>query len=378
MIRQSGCGENIRANNGKERRAILYEERRQRVLRWMEKMELPQIIVTSTASVYYLTGLWVEPHERMLALLLDETGKLTLFGNVLFGLPEQAFFQTVLHRDGEDPVAELALALHSGVVGIDKFWPSYFLLKLMNHRKDVVPVEGSLPVDLARKNKDEAEREAMRHSSRMNDEVMGKAIAAIREGVRENELASLVNREYLVRGADCEGVQLVCFGANGTDPHHAADGTVIQAGDSVIFDLFTPIGRYWCDMTRTVFYKQVSERQKEVYELVKQASEAAIAKVRPGVLLSDLDRTARKVIEDGGFGPYFTHRLGHGYGLDCHEPPDVSGASHEALEAGMIFSIEPGIYLPGEFGVRIEDLVLVTETGCEVLNQYPKDLQVID
>ena len=111
---------------------------------------------------------------------------------------------------------------------------------------------------------------------------------------------------------------------------------------------------------------------------MKQASEAAIAKVRPGVLLSDLDRTARKVIEDGGFGPYFTHRLGHGCGLDCHEPPDVSGASHEALEAGMIFSIEPGIYLPGEFGVRIEDLVLVTETGCEVLNQYPKDLQVID
>lgn len=357
---------------------MLYEGRKQRVLQWMQEMKLPQIIVTSTASVYYLTGLWVEPHERMLALLLDVKGKLILFGNSLFGLPENTSIPIMIHRDGENPVVELANALDPGDVGIDKFWPSHFLLKLMQQRKDIVPVEGSMPVDLARKNKDEAEREAMRHSSRVNDEVMGKAIEAIREGVRENELASLVNREYLARGADCEGAQMVCFGANGADPHHAPDGTELKAGDSVTFDLFTPIGRYWCDMTRTVFYKKVSDRQREVYELVKKALEAAIAEIRPGVLLSDLDRTARKAIEEGGFGPYFTHRLGHGCGLDCHEPPDVSEASHEVLEVGMIFSIEPGIYLPSEFGVRIEDLVMVTETGCEVLNQYPKDLQVID
>ena len=99
--------------------------------------------------------------------------------------------------------------------------------------------------------------------------------------------------------------------------------------------------------------------------------------IRPGVLLSDLDKKARDIISAGGYGPCFTHRLGHGCGLDCHEPPDVSGVSDTPLEPGMVFSIEPGIYLPGEFGVRIEDLVLVTEDGCEVLNQYPKDLQVI-
>jgi Xaa-Pro dipeptidase len=212
----------------------------------------------------------------------------------------------------------------------------------------------------------------------MNDAVMAQAIAALHEGVRENELVGLINREHLSRGADQEGPQLVAFGPNGVDPHHAVDGTVLKSGDSVILDMFTPNGRYWCDMTRTVFYKTVSEKQREVYELVRRANAAAIAEARPGVPLSHLDATARGVIEAGGYGPYFTHRLGHGCGLDCHEPPDVSGASHGLLEPGMVFSVEPGIYLPGEFGVRIEDLVLVTETGCEVLNHYPKDLQVIE
>ena len=169
----------------------------------------------------------------------------------------------------------------------------------------------------------------------MNDQVVAAAIAALGEGVRENQLASLVNREFLSRGADCEGTQLVCFGPNGADPHHSGDSTVLKAGDSVIFDIFTPIGRYWCDMTRTVFYRSVSDKQREVYELVRRANEAAEDAIQPGVLLSQLDHIAREIITDGGYGPQFTHRLGHGCGLDCHEPPDVSGVSDTALEPGM-------------------------------------------
>ena len=131
-------------------------------------------------------------------------------------------------------------------------------------------------------------------------------------------------------------------------------------------------------MTRTVFYKEASEEQKKVYELVKQANLTAIERVRPGVYLSELDKTARDIITEGGYGPYFTHRLGHGVGLECHEPPDVGSASEFPLEPGMVFSIEPGIYLPGKFGVRIEDLVLVTEDGCEVLNRASKDLRIVE
>lgn len=352
-------------------------ERINRVVRNMRGQGLSQIIVTSTASVFYLTGFWVEPHERMLALLLDDNGDAALFGNVLFGLPENAGVRLVPHTDQDDAVAALSAALRPGTVGIDKFWYSKFLLDLLSHRSDIRAVEGSAPVDLARKCKDSIEREAMRHSSLMNDQVMSEAIAAVRGGIGEQELAGLINREYLKRGADCEGEQLCCFGANGADPHHAPDGTRLKPGDSVVLDIFTPIGRYWCDMTRTVFYRCVSDQQREVYELVRRANEAAIAEIRPGVPLSHLDKTARDIIKDGGYGPNFTHRLGHGCGLECHEPPDVSASSDSRLEPGMIFSIEPGVYLPGEFGVRIEDLVLVTEDGCEVLNRYPKDLQVI-
>jgi Xaa-Pro dipeptidase len=335
------------------------------------------MIVSSTAAVYYLTGLWVEPHERLLALYVTDDGSMTLFANEIFGIASAPELPVVTHRDGEEAVRDLAAAVKPGALGIDKFFYSKFLIALLEARPDVRPVQGSAPVDLTRRCKDEAEREAMRRASRVNDAVMEAAISRIHPGVRENELASMVNRDYLARGGDCEGTQLVCFGANGADPHHSGDATAIHTGDSVIFDLFTPIHRYWCDMTRTVFYRSVTQKQRDVYALVLEANQEAEARVRPGVLLSELDRTAREIITRGGYGPQFTHRLGHGCGLDCHEPPDVGGASDLPAEPGMIFSIEPGIYLPGEFGVRIEDLVLVTETGCEVLNAYSRELQVV-
>ena len=348
-----------------------------RVTELMVQQGLKQIVVSATPSVYYLTGLWIEPHERMLALYLTDQGRMTLFANEIFGVQSSDDLPVVNHKDGQEPTQNLARTIQPGTLGIDKFLYSKFLISLMEARPDMKPVHGSDPVDQARKCKDKTEQATARASSRINDQVMNEMIRSVRAGVQENELAAKVNRLFLERGADSEGPQLACFGANCADPHHDGDATVIQPGDSVIFDIFTPINRYWCDMTRTVFYGSVSPKQREVYNLVRKANEAAEAMAKPGVLLSELDRTARDIITAGGYGPYFTHRLGHGCGLDCHEPPDVSGTSDVVIQPGMIFSVEPGIYIPGEFGVRIEDLVLITETGCEVLNQYPKDLQVI-
>ena len=356
----------------------MYKERINRVLDLLREGGIEQAIVSSTASVYYLTGLWIETHERMLALLISSSGEATLYTNAVFGVFEEYGVPVFLHTDNENPVAQLASALKPGKVGIDKFWYSKFLLELMDLRRDVVPVDGSYAVDIARRTKGKDECELMRKSSKINDEVMAKALAAITGGMSENELAVFIKREHLKRGADGGGTELICFGANGADPHHMPDETALSPGDSVVMDVFTPIDRYWCDMTRTVFYKTVSARQREVYELVRRANEAAIRAVRPGVKLSEIDGIARKIITDGGYGEFFTHRLGHGCGLECHEPPDVSGACDELLLPGMVHSVEPGIYLPEEFGVRIEDLVLVTETGCEVLNSYPKDLIIIE
>ncbi|HZK24955.1 MAG TPA: Xaa-Pro peptidase family protein [Oscillospiraceae bacterium] len=353
------------------------KQRIERVIATMQTAGLQQMIVSATAALYYLTGYWVEPHERMIALYLDAAGQAVLFGNEIFGLPSTPALPLVCHKDSDNPVADLAKHAAPGKLGIDKFWYSKFLVELLELRPDIVPVHGSAPIDLARTTKDEAEIAQMRHSSLINDQVIAAVIGMLQEGITENQLASQVNQQFLQHGADSEGPQLVCFGANGADPHHSGDQTKLQPGDSVTFDIFTPINRYWCDMTRTVFYQTVSDRQRQVYELVKQANEAAIAAIKPGVLLSTIDQTAREIIIQGGFAPYFTHRLGHGIGLECHEPPDVSLASEIPLTPGMIFSVEPGIYLPDEFGVRIEDLVLVTAAGCEVLNHYSKELQVI-
>lgn len=353
---------------------------RSRIARVMEKMRergLTQTLITSTASVYYLTGLWIEPHERMLALYLDIEGRAVLFGNEIFGI-QPSGLDWRPHKDGEDPVEGLSEILRPGAVGIDKDWPSRFLIGLMAHRNDVTPVLGSEPVDMARRFKDAAEQEAMRKASAINDQVVEAAISALCEGITELELASLINREFAARGADvADGPQLVCFGPNAADPHHAPGHDVLRHGMGVTFDIFTPIGRYWCDMTRTVFWGSADKEQRRVYDTVLRANLAGIAAVRPGVPLRDIDRTARLVIEEEGYGPYFTHRLGHNIGLDCHEPPDVGLASDAVAQPGMVFSIEPGIYLPGKVGVRIEDLVLVTETGCEVLNKAPKGLRVI-
>lgn len=353
-------------------------QRIDRVRENMKKAGLTQIIVSSTASLYYLTGFWVEPHERMIALYLDDSGKAILFGNEIFGLKSRPELPLICHKDGDNPVKDLAKAVKPGKLGIDKFWSSKFLIDLMELRNDILPVQGSAPLDLARKLKDEAEITLMRNNSHMNDQVVESVIKMIKAGAAENFLASQVNKLFMQKGADCEGTQIVCFGANCADPHHSGDNTVLREGDSIIFDIYAPINRYWCDMTRTVFYKTVTNQQRQVYELVKLANETAISKIKPGVLLSEIDKTARDIISQDGYGEYFTHRLGHGIGLECHEPPDVSLSSDIPLEAGMIFSVEPGIYLPGQFGVRIEDLVMVTEDGCEVLNQYPKELQVIE
>lgn len=353
-------------------------ERIKRVLYNMEQEGLDQILVSSTASVYYLTGLWVEPMERMLALYLDTDGRVILFANALFGIGPQEGMELVIHGDADTPTRELASRLRSGRLGVDKFWPSKFLIGVLEERADIRPVLGSGPVDAARMYKDAAEIAAMRRASRINDGVMERALHALHDGVSEAEMAALVETLYARQGADrsMEG-QVVCFGANGADPHHAPDATRLQRGDSMVFDIFIPIDRYWCDMTRTAFWGEADAEQRRVYETVRAANQAAEAVIRPGIPLREVDRTARRVIEEAGYGPYFTHRLGHGCGLECHEPPD-NGASSEAVAApGMVFSVEPGIYLPGKCGVRVEDLVLVTEDGCEVLNAYPKELQIL-
>jgi len=353
-------------------------ERINRVIARMQEEHLTQIIVTDPNSVFYLTGMMIHPGERMLALLVKDSGDVTLFANRLFALTDISTVPLVEYDDIEDSVAILAACLNPGLIGIDKFWPSQFTIRLMSARKDITPVLGSRPVDLCRMCKDAEEIEYMIKASQINDQLTDKTIRAIQPGMTEEQVAGIYAgfaKEMGITGSSFEA--LICFGANCAEPHHGTDNTVLKSGDSIILDVGVPYQRYCSDMTRTVFFQSATDEQKRVYEICEKANSAGRAAVRPGVLMKDIDRAARKVIEDAGYGKYFIHRTGHNIGLDVHELPDVSSTSEFVAQPGMCFSVEPGIYLPGQFGVRVEDLVCVTEDGCLTLNQLTKDFRII-
>ena len=339
-----------------------------RVIENMHAHGLRQIIVSNPASVFYLTGVWCEPFERMLALHVADDGALTLYANRMFALEGLTDVPMVQYEDTDDCVAVLAGGVRPGVLGIDKTWPSHFTIRLMEARPDVKPALGSAPVDDARIIKDAEELDLMRVSSQKNVTACRRTAEALREGMTEREGQALYKRFAAELGS--EGVSftpLVCFGKNGAEPHHDSDDTPLRQGDTVILDVGLLWKRYCSDMTRTVHFGAPTELQKRVHAIVTAANRAGIAACRPGVPMKDIDRAARRVIEDAGYGKYFIHRTGHGIGLNEHEFPDCSATSEVVARPGMIFSIEPGIYLPGQFGVRVEDLVAITEDGCEVL-----------
>ena len=342
--------------------------RLEKVIGNMERHGLKQLLVTSPANVYYLTGVWCEPFERMLALHVKDDGTMKLYANRMFALNGLTDVPMVEYEDTDDCIAVLAPNVAPGKVGIDKTWHSHFTIRLMEARPDIVPALGSAPLDEARLCKDAEELELMRVSSHKNVEVCGRIAAALAEGVTEKEIQSLYNKIALELGASGPSfTPLICFGPNGAEPHHDSDQTPLKQGDTVIMDVGLLWKHYCSDMTRTVHFGPVTDEQKRVHDIVTAANRAGIAACRPGVKMKDIDRAARRVIEDAGYGPYFTHRTGHGIGLDEHEFPDVSSVSEVVAQPGMIFSVEPGIYLPGKFGVRVEDLVAITEDGCEVL-----------
>ena len=348
-------------------------ERIDRVRTALRAAGLTQMIVCDPKSIWYLTGVSVDPYERLLALYLPVDGEPVLFLNRLFNVPNPPC-KAVWHTDTDAPVAQIAATVDAEKpLGIDKEWPAKFLIPLMEAHPAMKVVLASDCVDDCRACKDAEEQALMRTASRINDAVNEAAKQYIKAGMTEREVASFIDSQYRAHG--CEGpsfTTIVSFGANAADPHHEPDDTVLKPGDCVLFDMGCIKDRYCSDMTRTWFCGQPTEKQAAVHDLVRRANEAAEALIKPGVRLCDLDAAARSLITAAGYGEYFNHRLGHFIGQTDHEKGDVSSANTAVAKPGMIFSIEPGIYMPGEFGVSIEDLVLVTETGCEVLNRNDK------
>ncbi|MCY6354930.1 M24 family metallopeptidase [Clostridium sp. ZS2-4] len=356
-------------------------ERLQRIIANMMKNNLQQMIITSTASIFYITGKWIESGERLLALYINTEGDKKLFINELFPVNEDLGVELQIFSDSDDPIELLASTVKENkTLGIDKEWPSHFLIGLMEKKKQLKFANGSPIVDRVRMIKDSEEIQLMREASKINDMAMSDLIKkVIPKQYTENKVCKLLGDIYESYGTDSFSFYpLIAYGSNAAEPHHSSDNSELKIGDSIILDIGGRTNNYCSDMTRTVFYKEASDESRNVYNIVLEANLRAIEAVKPGVRFCDIDKVARDIIERAGYGKYFTHRTGHNIGIDVHEFPDVGEVNEMVVEEGMIFSIEPGIYLPGKLGVRIEDLVVVTKNGCEILNKYPKKLLVIE
>lgn len=357
----------------------MYEQRIETVMQNLARRGLSQVLVCDPRSIQYLTGAYFDPGERFFGLFLIEGGAPTLVYNEMFVLPDGLTCASRAFNDTGDPLALAAELLDPAQpLGCDKNLPARFLIPLMERGAASGFVLASDVVDDARAHKDGTEHDLMRAASHTNDAAIARFKELVREGVTEAEVAAQMEGIYRELGAQGNSFEpIVSFGANAAEAHHEPDGTRLATGDVVLLDVGCRQDEYCADMTRTFFFGEPTPKQREVYETVRRANEAAQKVVAPGVRFCDIDHAAREVIEEAGYGPYFTHRLGHQIGLDVHEPGDVSSTHDAPVEVGMCFSIEPGIYLPGEVGVRIEDLVIVTEEGCEVLNEYPHELVVL-
>ena len=197
------------------------------------------------------------------------------------------------------------------------------------------------------------------------------------EGRREMDVAADLDRLLHEHGHDRVDFTIVGSGPNSASPHHHSGDRVIAPGDAVVMDFGGVANGYYSDITRTVFVGEPTEEQRRVYDTVRAAQQAAFEAVRPDVPAHEVDRAARTVIEDAGFGEFFVHRTGHGIGIEIHEPPYIVEGNETPLQPGMTFSDEPGIYLPGKFGVRIEDQLVVTDDGAQRLNAAARDLVVV-
>lgn len=357
----------------------MYDQRVAAVLAQMEERGLEQLLISDPPSIFYLTGRWILPNERLLALYLNKNGGHKLFVNKLFTVDGDIGIEKVWFSD-TDPGCQIIAGCtdHSKPLGIDKKMAARFLLELMELGAGSAYRNGSECVDAARRVKDGEEKQKMIAASQLNDQAMERFRGLIREGVSELEIADGMKAIYQELGTQGPSFgPLVSFGANAAIGHHKPDHTVLKPGDCVLFDVGCKKDDYCSDMTRTFFYKSVSDKGREVYNTVLRANLAAQAAMKPGMKFCEVDKIARDIISDAGYGPCFTHRLGHCIGIEVHDAGDVSATNQDIVKEGMIFSCEPGIYLPGELGVRIEDLMLMTPDGAVSLNHVSKELEVI-
>jgi len=361
------------------------QQRMETLYRYMEEQSLDALLVTLPAHIYYLTGFRCQPHERFLGLVLEREGTPFILVPALdleaASAAAQGIERIYTHTDTDNAYAVLSklmkrahqrLGLEKSHLTVERFESLQAAIGAVEHADIAAPLREMRVI----KSADEIMK--MRRAVSVVEEVLRAGIASVKPGVTELELVAELEFQMKKLGADGPSFDtMVLAGEKSALPHGTPGKRAVRSGDLLLFDLGVYVDGYASDITRTFAVGHINDQLKEIYETVLLANQQAIAATKPGVTLASLDRVAREAITAKGYGEYFIHRLGHGLGLDVHEYPSVHGNNETHLVAGMAFTIEPGVYVPGLGGVRIEDDVVVTDSGVEVLTTFPKELTMI-
>ncbi|MGB0867316.1 MAG: M24 family metallopeptidase [Granulosicoccaceae bacterium] len=340
------------------------------------------LVIGPGSHMQYLLGFYPHPDERVCLLMISSSAALLLCPALNANeAAQQTDIPLVRWNDEDGPAEALQHALSalsasdSQCIAVDETMRADFALLVLDSLPGAKHVFSDNTVGWMRMRKDEDEYRRLKMNALIDDSAMRCAATHARAGMTERELTSIIREHFAEQDARTE-FAIVATGANGAHPHHAPDDTVIQPGDAIVVDIGSRKDGVPSDMTRMIAIGEPPEGYEEVHAIVQRANKAALAAAKPGVAASVVDAAARDVITEAGYGEYFTHRTGHGLGLDIHEPPYITATSDVILDEGMVFSIEPGIYLPGRFGIRLEDIVILRAEGAEVLSELPLDLLI--
>lgn len=351
--------------------------RRTRLTKWLDGAGIEALLVSRLPNVRYLTGFTGSNGQ----VIVRSDGSALFLTDGRYGEQsshEVADLERRVYLEGMiGAVREAATGLGLGRLGFEGDGLTYHAYTDLaaDLRVELVAVNGA--VERLRWTKDAEELATMRRAQEVTDAAFEAILPKLHEGVTERELAFELEIELRTAGADDLAFETIAaFGESAAEPHHDPGDRPLRHGDVVKLDFGGRVGGYHCDMTRTVTLGEPPEELRAIHEVVHRAQRVGIDAVRAGAKAADVDRAARQVIEEAGYGQRFPHGLGHGVGLEIHEGPRLHWTSHDVLPAGAVVTVEPGVYVPGLGGVRIEDMVEVTEDGCRVFPRSSKELIV--
>jgi len=356
-------------------------EQIERVRAAMEGQQIDLLAIPPGDDLRYVAGFTTLADERPSYLFVAADVMVFLVPELNAAQAEAHLPKPLLtYGDAEGPAAALAAARQRlGTrrrIGVGDTMRADALLWLQQQWRDAEFVPASLVLAPLRMRKTAQEIDALRRAAAAADAAVKAAWQACRPGAAEAETAAAADAAFRAAGAS-EVHTIVGAGPHSAFPHHHTSARRAAAGEPVLCDLGGRLDGYWSDITRMAYLGVPPARYREIHAVVDAAVQAALAVIRPGVPIRDVDLAARRVIERAGYGSQFVHRTGHGVGLTEHEPPSITHTNALPLEAGMAFSVEPGIYLPGEFGVRLEEIVVVTPRGADVLSRLSRDVEVL-